>query len=467
MSKLVLVNYRVSEAEEREVRRKIELIRAMLARCARLQQELKALEPVAGENWGDTLARYQKFVDKNQWREFIGDYNRLYDELPAVERQLETAVSEAKAKRLRLELTAATLMATDTTAAERAELSSIASNAASLYAGRFADAKEKVDKLLRRHLDTGLGAAEHQMTEDQMTLARELLAAMPASGNSQAAEGGFGEPPQMPFNHDNYAPRPRKAGRIEKLTGILSQIDPALAPVEDLLARLRQLAAGQSGEHALLLDSIELEAQERLAAARRRCELQAIVDDGMAWLSPFQSLSAEQLRERLHAALAAADFAAARATADEARAWAEAEGKRQDAERVRAVLLRELREFGYEVNLQGPAWDEGSRITIQKPSEPNYDIQLGAMPGGAVQSKVRAYDHPGRSAGMNRRDVEVEQSWCEDLARLNQALAGCGVTAEITHVEGPGSSEQKPLPARTGRHLEIEKLTEKQLARKS
>ena len=210
------------------------------------------------------------------------------------------------------------------------------------------------------------------------------------------------------------------------------------------------MVAGQSGENSLLLNSIEFEAQERLAAARRRRELQAIVDDGMAWLSPFQSLSAEHLRERLHAALAAADIAAASATADEARAWAEAEGKRQDAGRVRAVLLRELQELGYEVNLQGPAWDEGGRIAIQKPSEPNYDIQLGAMPGGALQSKVRAYDHPGRSAGVNRRDVEVEQSWCEDLARLNLALDGCGVTAEIIHVEGPGSSEQRPLPARAG-----------------
>ena len=238
MSKLVLVNYRISEAEERELRRKIELIRAILARCARLQQELQALEAVTGESWGDTLARYQKLVDKNQWREFVGDYNRLYDELPAVERELEKAVAEAKAKRLRLELTAATLMAANTTAAERAELCSIASNAAGLYSDRFADAKEKVEKLLRRHLDTALGGTEHQMTEDQIMLARELLAAMPTSASYHADQVGFGEPPQVPFNNDTDAPRPRKASRIEKLTGILSEIDPALVHVEDLLARL-------------------------------------------------------------------------------------------------------------------------------------------------------------------------------------------------------------------------------------
>ena len=179
-------------------------------------------------------------------------------------------------------------MAADTTAAERAELSSIASSAAGLYSDRFADAREKVEKLMRRHLDTPLDTAQPQITKDQLALARELLVAMPAAANSEAAQGGLGEPPQMGFNYDTDAPRPRKTGRIEKLTEILSQIDPALAPVEYFLARLRQMAAGQSGEHALLLDSIELEAQERLAAARRRRELQAIVDDwhGVAFPVP-------------------------------------------------------------------------------------------------------------------------------------------------------------------------------------
>jgi hypothetical protein len=118
------------------------------------------------------------------------------------------------------------------------------------------------------------------------------------------------------------------------------------------------------------------------------------------------------------------------------------------------VLLNELQELGYEVNLQGSVWGEGARLTIQKPSEPNYDIQLSAAPGGAVQSKVRAYDHPGRSAGVNRRDVEVEQGWCQDLARVNKLLAERGVIADIVREEGPGSAAQVPLPARNERPVE-------------
>src|SRR5262245_61010911 len=111
MSKLVLVNYRISDAEEREVRRKIALIRSLLERCTRLQKELAKLEPVAGQDWSEVLERYRSSVDAAQWKDFVDEYNRLYDELPEVERQLEKALAHAKGKRLRLELTAATLLA--------------------------------------------------------------------------------------------------------------------------------------------------------------------------------------------------------------------------------------------------------------------------------------------------------------------------------------------------------------------
>lgn len=163
--------------------------------------------------------------------------------------------------------------------------------------------------------------------------------------------------------------------------------------------------------------------------------------------------SSNSQRERLAAAASSDDVAAVRSASDDARAWAQAESKRQDSERIPSLLLSELHELGYEVNLQDAAWDESSRSTISKPSEPNYDVQLTAASGGAIQSKVRAYDHPGRSTGVNRRDVEVEQGWCDDLARVNKLLAERGLAAEVVHEEGPGSSLQKPLPVRIDRNL--------------
>ena len=68
---------------------------------------------------------------------------------------------------------------------------------------------------------------------------------------------------------------------------------------------------------------------------------------------------------------------------------------------------------------------------------------------------MRAYAHPGRSSGINRRDVEVEQSWCEDLARINKLLAERGILADIAHQEGLGTTEQILIPARRERSLDI------------
>jgi hypothetical protein len=232
----------------------------------------------------------------------------------------------------------------------------------------------------------------------------------------------------------------------------MSRLQSERVSVDDLMTRLRDVSTKSASERGLLIDSIELEAQERLDVAKRKREIERLVDEGHAWLTPFQSLSADSLRERLAAVASSDDVAAARSVSAEAFTWAEAEGKRQDGERIRSLLLSELHELGYEVNLQGAAWDESSRVTISKPSEPNYDVQLSAAPGGAIQSKVRAYDHPGRSAGVNRRDVEVEQGWCDDLARVNKLLAERGLMAAIVHEQGPGSSEQKALPARSERH---------------
>jgi hypothetical protein len=450
MSKLVLVSYRISDAEEREARRKIALIRSMLERCARLQKELAKLEPVAGQDWSEVLDRYRRLVDASQWKDFVDEYNRLYDELPEVERRLAKELADAKAKRLRLELTAATLLASAGTAAERKELEAISQGVGGLHGGKFHDAQSRVEKLVRQRLESPLSADEPALTSDQIALARDLLAASPGEGTGALVSGSFSESGQAAYAASPAGPA-TPSDRVIQLSERLSELDPGLVSVNDLIARLLEVPARSPGDRGLLIDSIELEAQERLNAAKRKRELDAVIDDGMAWLTPFQSLSADSLRERLTAAAAAGDLASARSASADACVWAEAEGKRQDGMRIRDALLGELTELGYEVNLQGEAWDEGSRITVQKPSEPNYDVQISAAPGGAIQSKVRAYAHAGRSAGINRRDVEVEQGWCNDLARVNKLLAKRGVAAEIMHEDRPGASAQAPLPARRDR----------------
>jgi hypothetical protein len=77
-------------------------------------------------------------------------------------------------------------------------------------------------------------------------------------------------------------------------------------------------------------------------------------------------------------------------------------------------------------------------------------LKIYAAPNGRIQSKVGAYAHAGRSEGVNRRDVKVEQSWCDDVRALNALMQAEGFAADIVHEEGPGSAAQKPLPPHDG-----------------
>jgi hypothetical protein len=117
----------------------------------------------------------------------------------------------------------------------------------------------------------------------------------------------------------------------------------------------------------------------------------------------------------------------------------------QDAERARSAILEGLQELGYEVKLQGKGWEPGARIVVQKPEEPNYDVQLAAASDGRIQSKVRAHAHSGRSGGVNQRDLEVEGNWCADLKSLNELLLTAGIEARLDQEEAPGAAVQVPI----------------------
>lgn len=441
MSKLVVASYRVSEEERRWVQRKIALIRAMLKRCAQLREELAVLEPVSGENWRETLAKYKLFEITNVWQ-FTEEHNRLEEGLPQMLADLEKALADARAKRTRLELTAATLLALGVTAEEKALLAPLETQSASLYADRYADAWGKVEAMLKKRLDTPLAdSGEAKATTEQLALARELLPQGDSNKVSDMVKPVAAEPSP-------------DALRIQKLTDQIAALDPVLGTYDDLIQRLRSAATAAAHQRPLLIASIELEAQERLGAVRRKKEVRDVADEALSWLAPFSSLTADNLRRRIEDVGQKDDVGAVRLLREEVKAWAEAEAQREDGVKVRTALVAELQNLGYEVNVQGSAWSEGERITAIRPNEPNYDVQLSAAPGGVIQSKVRAYAHAGRSSGVNRRDVEVEQSWCDDLAKLNKQLAERGIEGEILREDGPGSSAQVPLEGRATTDIE-------------
>ncbi|MEZ5775591.1 MAG: hypothetical protein R3D33_13035 [Hyphomicrobiaceae bacterium] len=326
MSKLVWVNYRISDAEERQARRKIELLRRTLARCAVLRQQLSEFEPVAGEDWAMTLAKYEQMIDDSQWQELASEYNRLYDELPEVLERLEQGLAEARAKRTRLELTAATLAALGASPEETAFLAELAGKAESLSADRYAEAAGKVEAILRQRLDAPLVDREATPTARQLALAADCPEASgdsrtesiavptaPVPGRARTLRASADSPSESAHSIPRWAHSMTCSGACRSC--------PPPRPVTGHYCSTRSSLQPQSA-------SARRDASVRSGSRRR----------GLAWL-----VSATLCRLTIIAGGSRLPQQpeirqGARAARDDARRWSE-EARRQDGARVRSAML--------------------------------------------------------------------------------------------------------------------------------
>ena len=438
MSKLVVSRYHMPSAEERRAaQRKIALIREMLQRCVDLREALERFESVEGEDWAETLRRYQQALGEQRWEDFVGDYNRLYDTLPAIEAQLEERIAAARGRRLRLELTASTLAGSSSRNEDKATFEKIAREAKRMRSDRLDAATMQIEAAFTRLLDAAPGKSATASSAAQLDLARSLI----HSGSEPLARIGS---PTVP----------------KSVPAVVQERDARVTGLSHNYRCLRRMQAISSGvfassqleqnasQRSLLLDSLVMEIAGHVAARRTSRDVSRLVAEAFAELSPLDGPAVEALRAKLPVAHAEADIIQARTLLRDAQSLAETEARCQDGLLARAAIVKALSELGYEVRVQGETWEERGHLEVRRPDEPNYDVLLSAAANGRVQSKVRAYAHGGRSEGVNRRDVEVEQGWCDDLKVLNSLIEAQGFAAEIEHEEGPGTAAQKPLPSR-------------------
>jgi hypothetical protein len=441
MSKVAVSQYVVRmEAERRARQKKMEEVRQMLSRCVSLCKTLEKMGEDGEADLSETLARYKGAVRNGDWAAAAPDCDRLHSELPELERQLEAAIIAAKEKRLRLELTATTLSANAEDQAERKLLAKIARSAHKSGSSDLGELGRLLESIMTKRLEAGINKPDRRLTAAQLQLARDLMnPALPAGERIGTTRERLGNAKPRGQVHD-----PRN--RIEQLVIQLASVEE---DVSDLLDRARAVIAdADAGRRNLQLDSLMFEAAERLKAGRKERELAVLSGGALAELAPFDGERCERMKSDLVAAREKRDRTLLQKLHREALDFVQAEATRRDAVTARAAVLRGLRDLGYEIRMNGGQWDEGTRIEAQRPDEPNYDIELSAAANGKIQSKVRAYDHIGRSAGVNLRDVEVEQSWCDDLRRLHGKLEVEGIEARIEDEKEPGSATQRPLPTR-------------------
>ena len=290
----------------------------------------------------------------------------------------------------------------------------------------FSRLRLEIEAIVTSRITENRPPAHQKQSEESLKLAAVLMYSV--------ADSERPTPPQLA---NQLAPK------IKKLIADIAALGAEAGHLLDRAERL--LSVGDDRDLGLKLDSLMIEASELSAAARSRKELRAAMDAAEEALVPFDDPSSTALKARLAELSSMVDADAIRITVSRATKHAEQLATQQDAERARNVILEGLQELGYELQLQGDGWGPGQRIAVQKPEEPNYDIQLAAAPDGRIQSKVRAYAHAGRSSGINVRDVEVEGNWCADLKTLNAHLRAVGIEAQLDQEDLPGSAIQVPI----------------------
>lgn len=94
------------------------------------------------------------------------------------------------------------------------------------------------------------------------------------------------------------------------------------------------------------------------------------------------------------------------------------------------------------------------------------DLRVPVLVSNTRPPKKPFCSNAGRGAGVNRRGAEVEQSWCNDLAKVNKLLAERGIRAEVLREDGPGTAAQLLVFARDDRKIDAPSRPN-QLERKS
>lgn len=286
------------------------------------------------------------------------------------------------------------------------------------YARRARRAKRDEFSSIRRELETIVTswitktrpAPGRAQSEESLKLAAALMHSL--------ADTAHHAPPQQTKQAEP---------KIEKLIADIAALGPDAGNLLDRAQRLVS-AEGEPG-FSLKLDSLMIEASELCTVARKRKELHLELDAAEEALAPFDDPSSAALKVRLVELRSTDDVDVIQAAVSAVRKHAEQVAAKQDAERARNAILEGLQELGYEVQVQRDGWGPGERIAVRKPEEPNYDIELAAASDGRVQTKVRAYAYSGRSPGINKRDLEVEENWCADLKALNDRLLTTGIEA--------------------------------------
>jgi hypothetical protein len=426
MSRMTITRYRDRQAERRRAeQREIQRVRKELQRCLQLERDLAALEDVQTGQYAQSLSRLDAAQGGGGQTVSSAERQQWLERLSNDAERLEQSIAAAHERRIQLEFAALSLVRGADGETQQI-LEDCARRARRAKRDEFSSLKRKVEAIVTNRITKNRPTARQTQSEESLKLAATLMRSV--------ADIKHLAPPQTGRQVEP---------KIKKLIADISALGFEAGNLLDRAQRLLSLEDERGFD--LKLDSLMMEASELSTAARSRRELRAEMDGAEEALEPFDDPSSTALKARLAELKSTVNASAIRTAISSAKKHAEQIAAQQDAQRARNLILEGLQELGYEVHLQGDVWGPGARIAVQKPDEPNYDVQLAAASDGRVQTKVRAYAHSGRSSGINKRDVEIEGTWCADLIKLNEQLLTAGIEARLDHEDAPGTALQIPI----------------------
>lgn len=247
-----------------------------------------------------------------------------------------------------------------------------------------------------------------------------------------------------------------RRARIARLLAPLAAGESAEALPADMGTLLAELA--QPGEEQRA-QAVELELQRLVARERARREAEALAQgrarDLLARLDGLTGEDAEVDAMRQSLELAAAGLfelteqheARARSLA-EARHAAQAEAVRKAAA---TVLEGTLADLGFVVEpISHTLFMEGGVAHFSRPEWGEYAVRLRTSPADATLNfnVVREASATTADAASARlRDLRAEQTWCEHIPRLAQALEARGIRLKTRRLLGAGEAPVQVVPA--------------------
>ncbi len=332
-------------------------------------------------------------------------------------------------------------------------------------------------------------AAEAAAVRDRAgSIVADLMADMVRAVPTTAApnvmkDASVSEPPESTASANDEVDRVESASETEHTTTAfeetaLARVIGRLAPEvpEPVRASILSVAA-ERVEDAFNADALLTEVRRRVQEANQAARRWPDEEEGLHLLllqvRAFEGVDAEAWVRELETALAErSPLEADRRSAVEA--FVLAESAAEERRTVQRALEETLGELGYEV---GGAFEtlfvEGGSVFVQRPSWGEYFVRwrVDGESGEANTNVVRAPDAiGGSSVDRARRDREIEEAWCGDVAGLHEALAARGIHSNLLRSMPAGALpvpvlKQSPVGASQARASQVRRPAVRQRMR--